>query len=163
MFYFTDLKKSKLNSISVDHKFIARPYDISDIDIWISVSILYFDTQMTEKYSTAIWPNIRYLAIWLFGKVCQTLPSGVSLKRALKMQLRNVDLRYVGTSIQKLWPKMDFVNFPLVYPLSTKKCRQTVIFQDKNLKIEIWAIPIGWHPVLTRFLSTREKCFFGSP
>ena len=32
---------------------IAQPDDLFDIDIWISIS-LYFDTQMTEKYSTAM-------------------------------------------------------------------------------------------------------------
>ena len=86
--------------------------------------------------------------------------SQLSLKRAIQIQLKNVEFRSVGHSIQKLWPKMDF---PLCILWASKKCWQTVIFQDKNLKIEIWAIPIGWHPVLTRFLSTREKCFFGSP
>ena len=33
---------------------IAQPDDLSDIYVWISMSIIYFDTQMTEKYSTAM-------------------------------------------------------------------------------------------------------------
>ena len=82
----------------------------------------------------------------------------------------------IKNAAQKRWPQvrrtfhskvMDENGFWNIFPLyilwARKKCRQTVIFQDKNLKIEIWAIPIGWHLMLTRFLSTRKKCFFGSP
>ena len=29
------------------NQLIAQPDDLSDIDIWISMSIIYFDTQMT--------------------------------------------------------------------------------------------------------------------
>ena len=61
--------------------------------------------------------NIRYLAIWIFGKVRRTWPSGVSLKRAQKMQLRQVDLRSVGHSNQKLSQKIDFREFHHVNPL----------------------------------------------
>ena len=46
-----------------------------------------------------------------------TWPSGVSLKRALKMQLRGVDLRSVGHSSPKLWPKIDFWKFPQLHPV----------------------------------------------
>ena len=41
-------------------------------------------------------------------------PSGVSLKRALKMLLRNVVFRFVGHPIQKLWPDFFVGDFPLV-------------------------------------------------
>jgi len=61
-------------------------------------------------------------------------------EKSIKVQLGNVDLRSIGYSIQKLSPKMDFGTFfPCIYLLNIKKCRQTVIFQDKILKIEIWA------------------------
>ena len=36
------------------HQQIAHSEDPSDIDIWISMQIIYFDTQMTQKYSTAM-------------------------------------------------------------------------------------------------------------
>ena len=50
-----------------------------------------------------------------------TWACGVSLKRAQKMQLRNVDLRSVGHSNQKLSPKIDFWDFHRVYPLENLK------------------------------------------
>ena len=58
-----------------------------------------------------------YLAIWIFGRVRQTCLSGVSLKRASKIQLRGVDLRSVGHSSQKLSAENYFRKFPLLYPL----------------------------------------------
>ena len=50
------------------------------------------------------------------GRAC-----GVSLKRAQKMPLRNVDFRSVGHSNQKLSPKIDFCDFHHVYPLEHLK------------------------------------------
>ena len=46
---------------------------------------------------------------------------GVSLKRALKMQLRGVNLRSVGHSSQKLLPGNDFWTFPHLYPHLNQK------------------------------------------
>ena len=46
-----------------------------------------------------------------------TWACGISLKRAQKMQLRNVDLRSVGHSHQKLSPKIDFWDFQHAYLL----------------------------------------------
>ena len=41
--------------------------------------------------------------------ICEKIwSSGVSPKRASKMQLRNVDLRSIGPSVQKLWPTTFF-------------------------------------------------------
>ena len=41
--------------------------------------------------------------------ICEKIwSSGVSPKKASKMQLRNVDLRSVGPSVQKLWPTTFF-------------------------------------------------------
>ena len=51
----------------------------------------------------------------------------VSLKRVQNMQLRNVDLRSVGHTNQKLSPKIDFWDFHYVYtiehlkPISTQE------------------------------------------
>ena len=65
---------------------------------------LYRDTPL--GYVRYTLPNsqiAKYLIfghIWLFGKVRRTRPSGVSLKRALKMQLRGIDLRSEGHSSQ---------------------------------------------------------------
>ena len=50
-------------------------------------------------------PKCPFLAIWAYGHVgiCEKIwPNGVSPKRASKMQLRDVDLRSVGHSNQKL-------------------------------------------------------------
>ena len=82
----------------------------------------------------------------------------------------------IKNAAQKRWPQvrrtfhskvMDENGFWNIFPLyilwARKKCRQTVIFQDKNLKIGIWALLIQWHLGLIRFLSLRKKCFFGSP
>ena len=65
-----------------------------------------------------IWPN---MGIWAYAKKIR--PNGVSPKRASKMKLRDVDLRSVGHSIQKLWPKTFF---------SPKKC---LVFYLIKLKI----------------------------
>ena len=48
------------------------------------------------------------MGIWTYAK--KIWPNGVSLKRASKMQLRDVDLRSIGYSIEKLWPKSFFRN-----------------------------------------------------
>ena len=80
------------------------------------------DTADNLNFPQKDWPNITYLAIWIFGKVRQTWPSGVSLKRAQKMQLSNVDLRSVGHSHQKSSPKINFWDFHhVVYPLEHLK------------------------------------------
>ena len=53
--------------------------------------------------------------IWQFGylarctKHCQVRES---LKRALKIQLKNIDVRSIGESIKILCPKMDVLTFP---------------------------------------------------
>ena len=60
---------------------------------------------------------LGYLAIWLFGCAQKPCPSGVSLKRALKMELRGANLRAAGHSSQKLLPENDFLIFPHLYPL----------------------------------------------
>merc|ERR1712052_9792 len=49
--------------------------------------------------------------IWAYGHmgICKKIwSSGVSPKRPSKMQLRNVNLRSVGPSVQKLWPTTFF-------------------------------------------------------
>ena len=41
--------------------------------------------------------------------ICKKIwPNGLSLRRVSKMQLRDVDLRSIGHSIEKLWPKTFF-------------------------------------------------------
>ena len=42
---------------------VAQPDDLSDIDIWMSKSIIYFQIQVTEKYSSAMC----YIKIFTFG------------------------------------------------------------------------------------------------
>ena len=50
-----------------------------------------------------IWPN---MPIWAYGHMRKKIwPRWVSPKRASKMQLRHTDLKSVGHSSQKFWPK----------------------------------------------------------
>jgi len=54
-------------------------------------------------------PIFGHMGIWAYGHIRKKIwPNGVSPKRASKMQLRDVDLRSVGLSNQKLWLKIDF-------------------------------------------------------
>ena len=55
--------------------------------------------------------------------ICEKIwSSGVSPKRASKMQLRNVDLRSVGPSVQKLWPTTFFARkMPCILHCNEKK------------------------------------------
>merc|ERR1712208_35135 len=46
-----------------------------------------------------LWAYLAKMGIWAYG---------VSPKRPSKMQLRNVNLRSVGPSVQKLWPTTFF-------------------------------------------------------
>ena len=58
-----------------------------------------------KTHSGHIW------GIWAYGHmgICEKIwSSGVSPKRPSKMQLRNVNLRSVGPSVQKLWPNTFF-------------------------------------------------------
>ena len=48
------------------------------------------------------------MGIWTYAK--KIWPNGVSLKRASKMQLRDIDLR----SIEKLWPKTFFYKINVI-------------------------------------------------
>ena len=60
--------------------------------------------------------------------------SGVSPKKASKMQLRNVDLRSVGPSVQKLWPTIFFARkMPCIVHGTAKKIRNTISRQVSGL------------------------------
>ena len=76
--------------------------------------------------------------------------SGVSLKRASKMQLRGVDLRSVRHSSQKLWPVMDFLNFAI--------CKSFVYVRGSSSKgnKDIW--PKALFSLLIRGQNFAEKC-----
>ena len=64
-----------------------------------------------------LWPN---MGIWAYVK--KIWSSGVSPKKASKMQLRNVDLRSVGPSVQKLWPTTFFARkMPCILHCNEKK------------------------------------------
>ena len=95
-----------------------------------------------------------YLAIW---QGASNMDKWGIPEKSIKVQLGNVHLRSIGYSIQKLSPKMDFGHFPLVYIFwISKKCRQTVIFQDNS---ENWNFGYEWHLKLTRYVSTRKNMF----
>ena len=65
--------------------------------------------------------------IWAYGHmgICEKIwSSGVSPKRPSKMQLRNVNLRSVGPSVQKLWPTTFFAKkMPCILHGAEKKIR----------------------------------------
>ena len=63
--------------------------------------------------------------------ICEKIWSiGVSPKKASKMELRDVDLRSVGPSVQKLWPKTFFAKkMPCISHYNAKKIRDTISSQ----------------------------------
>ena len=75
----------------------------------------------------------KYGHIWAYGHmgICEKIwSSGVSPKRASKMQLRNVNLRSVGPSVQKLWPTTFFAKkMPCILHCNAKKIRDTISSQ----------------------------------
>ena len=72
-----------------------------------------------------IWPNIGHMGIWAYVK--KIWSSGVSSKKASRMQPRDVDLRSVGHSGQKLWPKLICASiFPCILHCEPKKISNIV-------------------------------------
>ena len=72
-----------------------------------------------------------HMGIWAYVKKWS---SGVSPKRASKMQLRNVDLRSVGPSVQKLWPTTFFARkMPCILHCNEKKIRISTSRLDRGL------------------------------
>ena len=72
------------------------------------------------------------MGIWAYVK--KIWSSGVSPKKASKMQLRNVDLRSVGPSVQKLWPTTFFAKkMPCILHGTAKKIRNTISRQVSGL------------------------------
>ena len=63
--------------------------------------------------------------------ICEKIwSSGVSPKRASKMQLRDVDLRSVGPSVQKLWPTTFFAKkMPCILHGAEKKISNVISSQ----------------------------------
>ena len=57
--------------------------------------------------------------------ICEKIWSrGESPKKASKMELRDVDLRSVGPSVQKLWPTTFFAKkMPCIFHYNAKKIR----------------------------------------
>ena len=78
---------------------------------------------------TLIWPN---MPIWAYGHMQKIWSSRVSPKRALKMELRDVDLRSVGPSVQKLWPTTFFAKkMPCILHCNAKKISNTISGQER--------------------------------
>merc|ERR1711894_821656 len=63
--------------------------------------------------------------------ICEKIwSSGVSPKKASKMELRDVNLRSVGPSVQKLWPTTFFAKkMPCILHCNAKKIRDTISSQ----------------------------------
>ena len=85
-------------------------------------------------FSSLASPDRKYahMGIWAYAK--KIWPSGVSPKRSSKMQLRDVDLRSVGPSVQKLWPTTFFAKkMPCILHGTAKKIRVTISRQVSGL------------------------------
>ena len=67
--------------------------------------------------------------------ICEKIwSSGVSPKKASKMELRDVDLRSVGPSVQKLWPTTFFAKkMPCILHCNAKKISNTISSQVSGL------------------------------
>ena len=74
---------------------------------------------------------------WAYGHmgICEKIwPSGVSPKKASKIQLRDVDLRSVRPSVKKLWPTTFFAwKMPCILHYNAKKIRNTISRQVRDL------------------------------
>ena len=75
--------------------------------------------------------NLEFRVIYDHMGICEkTWSSGVSPKKASKMELRDVDLRSVGPSVQKLWPTTFFAKkMPCILHCNAKKIRDTISSQ----------------------------------
>ena len=72
------------------------------------------------------------MGIWAYVK--KIWSSGVSPKKASEMELRDVDLRSVGPSVQKLWPTTFFAKkMPCILHGAEKKIRYTISSQVSGL------------------------------
>ena len=98
------------------------------------------DMEWLPKWSTIYmmtpgnWcPYAHIWGIWAYGHmgICEKIwSSGVSPKKASKMQLRNVNLRSVGPSVQKLWPTTFFAKkMPCILHGAEKKISNIISSQ----------------------------------
>ena len=76
-----------------------------------------------------IFPK-KVCQIWAYAK--KIWPNGLSLRRVSKMQLRDVDLRSIGHSIEKLWPKKFSKKIFCILPYKTKNIRSTISWQVRD-------------------------------
>ena len=74
-----------------------------------TISRTWPDGQMAKNGQ--IWPKWPFIAIWSLDHMRQIWASGVSLKRAMKMQLSSANQMVVTRSYQILLPKNDFLPF----------------------------------------------------
>ena len=69
-----------------------------------------------------------HMGIWAYAK--KIWSNGVSPKKASKMELRDVDLRSVGPSVQKLWPTTFFAKkMTCILHYNAKKISNTISSQ----------------------------------
>ena len=105
--------------------------------------------------------------IWAYVK--KIWSSGVSPKKASKMQLRNVDLRSVGPSVQKLWPTTFFARkMPCILHCNEKKIWISFSRLDRGLvqkakwseifrRSRIQAVPTISNNLCTKCLGLMDK------
>ena len=91
-----------------------------------------------------LWAYLGHMGI------CEKIwSSGVSPKRASKMQLRNVDLRSIGPSVQKLWPTTFFARkMPCILHCNAKKIRNTFSRLVRDLAQKAKCSEILWRSII---------------
>ena len=112
--YTKDLQRAKFRKSILGHNFwLECPTELRSTSLSCIFNALFRDTPLAylTRHLTRDIRDARDTCDVTY--VTHTTWQKVSLKRALKMQLRDVDLRSVGHTSQKLWPVMDFLNFAL--------------------------------------------------
>ena len=100
---------------------------------YLQKMVAYCMQQKKHRKNCECCPYAHIWGIWAYGHmgICEKIwSSGVSPKRPSKMQLRNVNLRSVGHSVQKLWPTTFFAKkMPCILHGVAKKIRDTISSQ----------------------------------
>ena len=111
-----------------------------------------------------IWP---YLAIWPSHHIKKIWASGVSLERAIKMQLSSANQMVVACSYKILWPKIDFLIFFPHFPLSTghffQHGGQVRKMQKKSFFLQKWPVPMLVQNISRGHEILKTFWIFGAP
>ena len=94
-----------------------------------------------------LWAYLAKMGIWAYVKKIRS--SGVSPKKASKMELRDVDLWSIGPSVQKLWPTTFFAKeMPCILHCNAKKIRDTISRLVRDLAQKAKCSEILWRSII---------------